>query len=174
MKRMERRKYFRLFLVFGLLLTLAAAIAGCGEGQSREKDASTPVVIDISALSSQLQKELGLVEELSPVEGEVFSYVYDVAPENYQQAVLLLSTGAAADEIRIVQAADEDSKKAIKKQMEARIGAQKESFASYLPEEAAKLDKALIKEIDDYLIFVVCDSPEQAEIAIQQAIESAN
>lgn len=167
---MRIKKYFHLFLVLALLLTLAAAVSGCGDGQGGEKDASTPVVIDISALSSQLQKELGLEQELSPVEGEVFSYLYEVMPETYQEAVLLLSTGATADEICIVKAADGDSKKMIKEKMTARIAAQKESFASYLPEEAGKLDNAVITEAGDYLILVVCGNPAQAETIIRQAI----
>ena len=167
---MGRKKYFRLFLTFGLVLGLAVITSACGGGQEEKNDAA-PVVIDMPAFSSQLQQALGLGSELSPVEEEVFSYVYDVTPENYQQAVLLLSTGAAADEICIVKTKDDASKKLIKEKITARVEAQKESFSSYLPEEAAKLDNALIKEIDDYLIFIVCGSPEQAEAAISQAIE---
>ncbi len=171
---MGRKNYLRLFLTFGLLLGLAVVVSACGEGQDRERDVSAPVVIDMAALSSQLQKELGLEAELAPVEEEVFAYVYDVVPEDYEEAVLLLSTGAAADEICIVQAADGDSKKAIKKQMEARIEAQKESFASYLPEEVAKLDEAIIREIDAYLILIVCANPEQGNAVLEQAIENLN
>ncbi|MCI8335925.1 MAG: DUF4358 domain-containing protein [Peptococcaceae bacterium] len=167
---MGRKKYFRLFLTFGLVLGLAVIASACGGGQEGKNDAA-PVVIDMPAFSSQLQQALGLEAELSPVEEEVFSYVYDVTREDYEQAVLLLSTGATADEICIVKAKDEASKKLLKEKITARVATQKESFSSYLPEEAAKLDNALVKEIDDYLIFVVCGSPEQAEDAISQAIE---
>ena len=171
---MQRKNYFRLFLMFGLLLGVAAVVSACGGDREEEKDTAIPVVMDISALSSQLQKELGLEEELSPVEGEVFSYVYEVTPESYREVVLLLSSGAAADEICIVKAAGEDGRREIKEKMLARMEMQKASFASYLPQEGAKLDNAVIKEIDDYLILVVCANPEQAEKTLQQAINQKN
>lgn len=169
---MKRKKDFHLFPALCLLLLLAVIVSGCSQEKDIDKASPNPVHLDIAAFSVQLQENLGLGEELSPVENDVFSYVYDVPGESYEEAVLLLASGAAADEICIVKAADKDSKNAIKAKMEARIAAQKESFASYLPEEAAKLDNAIIREIDDYLIFIVCGNPQQADAMVTQAIEN--
>lgn len=165
---MRRKKDFHLFPAFCLLLLLAVVVSGCGQEKDIDKVSPNPVHLDIAAFSMQLRDNLSLGEELSQVENDVFSYVYDVPGESYEEAVLLLASGATADEICIVKAADKDSKNAIKAKMEARIAAQKESFASYLPEEAAKLDNAIITEIDSYLVLVVCGNPEQAKTTIQQ------
>lgn len=157
----QSRRFLRFFLTLCLLLTLAAATAACSE----EKE------IDMPTLAARLQGDLGLTEELSPVEEEVFNYLYDVAPQSYTAQILLLSTGAAADEICLIKAADKDSQKAMKEKILARIEKQKESFASYLPQETAKLDNAIIIEREDYLILVVCSEPQKADNIIKETLQ---
>ena len=59
----------------------------------------------------------------------------------------------------------------MKEKMIARIDAQKESFATYLPQEAAKLENAVITEQGDYLFLVVCSQPEKADNIIKEALQ---
>lgn len=153
-----------------LLLTVAVFFSGCA-GQKEPN--ATPITLDVSALGQKLAEELSLTGELSPVEAEVFAYLYDITPEHYTESRLLLASGAVADEICIIKAADENSKNIIKEKITARLAAQKENFASYLPQEVAKLDNALLLEQDDYLILVVCNQPEQAKELIESAIAEA-
>ena len=158
----QTKRFFRLFLTVCLLLTLVMFAAACGK---EEKE------IDMTALAARLQGDLGLAAELSSVEEEVFGYLYDVAPESYTEQVLLLSTGATSDEICLVKAADQNSQKIVKEKMIARIDAQKESFAAYLPQEAAKLENAVITEEGNYLFLVVCSDPEKADNIIKEALQ---
>ncbi len=165
----QSRRFFCLFLTICLLLVLATSVSACSVEKDTNKE--QPLSLDMTALAARLQEDLNLTEELSPVEEEVFGYLYDIAPESYTEQVLLLSTGATADEICLVRAADKNSQKAMKEKMIARIDAQKESFATYLPQEAAKLENAVITEQGDYLFLVVCSQPEKADNIIKEALQ---
>lgn len=153
-----------------LLLLLTLSLTGCKQAESLNAAPLPPTEIDMAAVSMELRTALGLNEELFPVEEEVFRYLYQVPGECYTQVVLLLSTGAVADEICLVKAKDSKSRQIIREKMTDRIRTQKESFADYLPLEAGKLDNALITEAGDYLILTVCQDTAMATAAIQQAM----
>ena len=155
------------FLLMVILGIMALGCVGCG-GETTE-----PVVLDLPALGSELQQVLGLEAELSPVDAETFTYLYGISASQFTESYCLVSTGATADEICLLKATDRESYKALKAQLEARVVAQKESFADYLPLEVGKLDRALLLEQDLYLFLVVCDQPETAESTIGAAIAAA-
>ena len=165
----QAKRFFRLFLTVCLLLVLATSISACSV--EKDTDKGQPLSLNLATLAARLQGDLELTAELSSVEEEVFGYLYDVAPESYTEQILLLSTGATSDEICLVRAADQNSQKIVKEKMIARIDAQKESFAAYLPQEAAKLENAVITEEGNYLLLVVCSDPEKADNIIKEALQ---
>ena len=53
--------------------------------------------------------------------------------------------------------------------LKTRVKNQSELFASYNPDEAAKLDKAIVKSSGKYAVLVVCDDYDKAESILKDA-----
>ena len=73
------------------------------------------------------------------------------------------------DEIVAVECKDEAAAKAVVELLKTRVQNQSELFASYNPDEAAKLDKAIVKSSGKYAVLVVCDDYDKAESILKDA-----
>ena len=80
-----------------------------------------------------------------------------------------MSANATADEIVAVECKDEAAAKAVVELLKTRVKNQSELFASYNPDEAAKLDKAIVKSSGKYAVLVVCDDYDKAQSILKDA-----
>lgn len=140
-------------ILAGTLLLLSACGAPANTGD---------VTADMEALAGKLL-ESGLFEEtLNKADDGIAELLYDI--DGASACLVYISSGAAADELALFEFADGTEAKSAVSAAEARIAAQTDSFAGYIPEEVSKLSHAVIETYGRYLIVCVSDGDGASEI----------
>lgn len=142
--------------VIPFIFILTLMISGCS-GQADK------IQIDTKAMVDDLLEKVEFDDELNAVDDETtIKTLYNI--DNAVESYVYISSGATAEEIAVFKfenkkAAEEGQKKALE-----RIFAQKENFATYIPEEVKKLDNAAVKQAGNYVVICVSDSDEAEKI----------
>ena len=146
-----------------LVFTMAAAaLSGCGKKEA--------AAIDPKALADKLQSEVGFADDMSTVETQVFYALYNLTEAEAEEAVLIGSTGATAEEIAVIKCAP-DQLETVKKAVDDRIAFQRDGFEDYVPEEMKKLSDPVIVEEGDYVILCVSNHNEKARSVIEAYVK---
>ncbi|QIB70247.1 DUF4358 domain-containing protein [Aminipila butyrica] len=145
-----------------MALGLMTGLAGCGGAKETTGNVSALEQAEPSALAAYIVENTVFKDSISQVDGEIFYSLYNLSEEIAPEAVLYSSTGATAEEVAVIQAADgkvEDVLQAC----EDRIQAQKEGFENYVPGELDKLSDPILESYGNTVILVVCDDKEAAK-----------
>lgn len=141
-------------LIFaGTLLLLSACGAPAG---------SEDFQIDMEALADKLLESELFGETLNQADDGIAEMLYDM--DGASAALVYVGSGAAADELALFEFANETEAQSALSSAEARIAAQKDSFAAYIPEEVPKLDHAVVETYGRYLIVCVSAGDGASEI----------
>ena len=147
-------KTIKKVILFIFILTLM--ISGCS-GKTDE------IQIDTKAMVNDLLEKVEFDDELNAVDDDaIIKTLYDI--DNAVESCVYISSGATAEEIAVFKfenkkAAEEGQKKVLE-----RISAQKENFATYIPEEVKKLDNASVNQAGNYVAICVSGSDEAEKI----------
>ena len=152
------------FLIADVFLLGACATAGAGADPAREAAFS----MDVDASAERLYRELDYRDRLEELDPGVVYILLGIREEEVAALKGYFSSGATAEEIVVLQAAEEESIKALRAALEARIAYQKEVYASYAPEEVLYLQGAILMEKGEYLIYCVAADAEEAERLAEQ------
>lgn len=139
-----KKNIFTLFLTISLVL-----LSACSSGANTQKND-----VNLETMAKELAESNSFEEQLNRVDDKFAIKLYDI--NNASAVYLYTGSGAAADELALFEFENEDDAKEAVKAAQARIDAQKESFAGYLPKEVPKLDTAIIKTYGRYLVVCVC------------------
>lgn len=137
----------------GTLLLLSA----CGAPAGTED-----IQIDMEALADKLLGSDLFGETLNKVDDGIAEILYDI--DGASAALVYVGSGAVADELALFEFANETEAQSAISSAEARIAAQKDSFATYIPEEVPKLDHAVMETYGRYLIVCVSGGDGASEI----------
>lgn len=148
--------------IFLLCLCLALSLCACGSGGGQKTGD-----INFEDCSRELLASDAFSDLLSPVGAEIAVSFYQLDSADIAEVQLYCSTGATAEEIALFKASDEDALKRIQDSVQARIEAQKESYESYVPEEVPKLEKAIVKSRDLYVVYVTASDNDAAESVLK-------
>ena len=107
-------------------------------------------------------------DSLSELDTNVALTYYGIDADKVKNSVVVVSTGATAEEIAVFEAADQSSADAIKSACEDRKAKQTTSYADYKPSETSRLDKAIIKEDGNYVVYCVTDDTDKANEIIDK------
>ena len=146
--------------VIGMAAMTLFAFAACGEKQE--------LVLDPSAAADTLLNEITFDTELADA-GEAAAGILFTLPEGVTAAVYA-GDGAYADELVIFDCGSRENVAAAQEAAEAHLADLKESFADYIPEEAEKVDSAVMETAGSYLILCVSDD-ENAAAAVQAVLK---
>lgn len=147
-----KKKVFTLFLMTLLLLFPSCA-----------SKTDAPINdFDLETVAAELAENDSFEEQLNRIDDKIAMKLYDI--NNASAVCLYAGSGATADELALFEFENEDDAKEAVKPAQARIDAQKESFAGYLPKEVTKLDNAVIKTYGNYLVICVCSDNSMKEI----------
>lgn len=156
------KKNMRRLIVAAAAIVAALALTGCGGGGSSKE-------IDVSKTADDLNSSVITTDQLTETSSEMLGTIYFFEDGQVEKSKVYMSGNATADEILVAQCKDEDAAKAVKERLETRVENQKELFSTYNPDEAAKLDKAIVKSNGKYVVLCVCDDYDKAESILKDA-----
>lgn len=161
-----------------IILAAAAVTCGCAScggdtadnnggdtAQTQTKDGAADETVDVAAKADQIKSDISFEDDLVEFDSAKIEKILGVAPAAYKSAkVYVSSTGATPEEIACFEA-NEGMADAIKGSLTTRLGNQKNTFTDYKPEQAPKLDDAVLEVKGNYVYFVVSgDSAKAKEI----------
>ena len=149
-------------LIACLGLTLTMVLAGCGS-KAEEK------TIDAQALASDLVEKVTYTDELNEIDSEMAGELYQI--ETAVNAYVYVSSGATAEEVAVFEFADAADAEEAVKAADTRIQEQKDSFATYIPEEVDKLEHTVVEQKGRYLVVCVTDDQDAAKSIIEEYFE---
>lgn len=139
--------------IFGLVLAAAMVFALVGCTDSKEPfdvERDTQALLDGGAFSENL-------EEMDEV---IFTRLYGLEEGTLSEGKVYGSTGATAEEVAIFEFSSEEAAKAAVTLCEERLSYLKESNVEYRPQEMPKLEKAMIRQIGNTVLFLVANDYE--------------
>ena len=132
-----------------VLLLAGILLSGCG---GKTKKGQPP---ELPQLAQELYEAAVFSTQVSSVDSAVALSVYGMEEADVEAGIFYFSSGASADELAVVKAADESAAKELVSLFEARVLFQLDGYADYMPEELPKLENALIRQAGDIVLLCV-------------------
>lgn len=117
------------------------------------------ITIDINELSKDIIENIEFEDELNKTDNETASKLYDI--NDFTSQSVYMSSGATSEEIAIFEFEDKEACKVALEKANKRIEEQKQNFKDYMPKEMKKLENAMIKNKNQYLIVCITNHPEE-------------
>lgn len=144
-----------------VLAALALLAAGCGSSAVKE--------IDAKALADTLASEVTYEDSLEVLDEEVAGVYFEL--EDDVTTSLYMGSGSTAEEVAVFAASDEETAKKQLSHVQDFLDDQKESFQDYIPEEAKRIDDAVLVQRGKYVILCVSADSAKAEEIIEEAFK---
>ena len=152
-----------IFLKLVAICSMASVLLlGCGS--------SSPVSVDTAALTTSLTSYISYDNELSELsEDDITNYV---TVEDGVKGVMYMSSGSTAEEVAVFTAPDEATASTMKNNVQEFLNDQKTSFEDYIPEEAQRIDDAVLVVNGNYVILCVSGDSDKAQEIIDNAFKN--
>ena len=141
--------------------------------QNTSNTAKTEKVYDnsknVDALVQKVQKEVQFESDLEKLDDSVANGMVKTATGTKLQ--IYLGNGTYADELIVMTGKSEKDARENQQHVRKHFEDMKKSFEDYLPNEAKKIDKAVIIRCGSYLIACVTSDYEKAKDVITKAIK---
>lgn len=131
---------------------LCLLLSGCGS-----RSPAAPAEVYAALLESG-----GFGEEMTEPTQEMAELIFGISLQEAEWYASV-STAAAADELLVVRCKDAE---AVEEMLRARLERRTEDYAAYMPDEAGKLQNALLQRNGDTVVFCVCPDSGGAEKAL--------
>lgn len=154
-----KKKKIALLSLAGLLL-----LGGCGSS-SDEPNKSEPdsmevsLSININDFAGMLVNDINYVGELKEVDYEYITSYFSI---DSSTDAIMYANDQTCEEIAVFEAKDAVEANNVAKNIDAFLSDQRATFAAYSPEDANRIDNAVIKTSDAYVVLCVCDDPDLA------------
>ena len=152
-----------IFLKLVAICSMASVLLlGCGS--------SSPVSVDTAALTTSLTSDISYDNELSELsEDDITNYV---TVEDGVKGVMYMSSGSTAEEVAVFTDPDEATASTMKNNVQEFLNDQKTSFEDYIPEEAQRIDDAVLVVKGNYVILCVSGDSDKAQEIIDNAFKN--
>lgn len=160
----EFKLYMKKFILIVLPLILAAAFMGCEKAPD-----DSNLTLDISAAASYLRENLMFDDAVEKLDESIVSAVYNFGGI---KTVVYAGSGAAAEEIIVIEAENPEAAKSISEgavisHWKTRVG----EFKEYNVSEQPKLEAKVIVVRGKYIVYCVCVNYDEAEDIINAYID---
>ena len=144
-------------IVTGIAAFLVGAmcLAGCGKS----------VELNVADVADGVLSSVTFNEYLESVSQDIEVKRLGLDESLVEECAAYAGTKAVVDEIAVLKTTD--AKKAVE-QVEAYVASQKESYASYKPDEIIKLEDCVIKSVGDYVIYVASADNAAAQSVVDR------
>lgn len=146
------------FLVLLVVLILALAITGCG---------AKTYSLDEEALAKSLISNVNFDCTLYEVNKERIKNFVDVGEAENQY--MFMGNGTYSDSFGIFSLTDQESAKKALETVNSYLTDLCESFRDYLPQEASKIENAVVEQRGKYVVFCISPDTETAGKIIEEA-----
>lgn len=136
------------------------ALAACGNG-------GQALSLDVDSAAEQMAVQGSFDEPLEKIGGDIAMKIYQLEPDAVAGSAVYTGTAAVVDEVSVWEARDAAAVKTVEQAVRARLESQKESYASYRPEEVPKLDAAVIVSKGNYVALCVSKDSEKAKTVLE-------
>lgn len=147
-----------------IALVLAVVAVFCF-ASCKGEEAKTPAVKDVVAA---IQDSGEFAELVALSDDNIATRYYGIdleAIEEYE--VLVCGTGARTDEIAVFKMKSQDDVEDMRDVVVERQQELYDRFVDYVPEEAPKVNNAVISSKGKYVYFIVCDDHKAAKEAVE-------
>ena len=134
------------------LILVAICLTSCGE--------SAVSSVGIDALSKAIVKSLDFDDDLVILDDEVAFYIHD-AEDLVKDVAVYIGTGATAEEVAVFEAKNKASMSELKEEIAEYIADKCDEYEDYVPEEVARINKAVIREDGNYLVLCINKDPDK-------------
>ena len=117
--------------------------------------------VDIDALAESIVTTVSFDDELEMIDDNMISMLYDI--DGYVDAVLYKGSGATAEEVAVFKMETDADAKTACEEAKAHIRSQIAAYESYMPDEVARLEDAVVRQDGCYVSVVVSADSETAE-----------
>lgn len=168
-EKVSKMNFKKTLCIILAAVSVTCAVASCGDDKSEDKGGNTAQTqtesADVAATADKLKSDITFEDSLVEFDSGKIEKILGVAPDAYKKAkVYVSSTGATPEEIACFEANDKMAD-IIKASLETRVTNQKSTFTDYTPEQAPKLDDAVIIVKDNCVYYCVSgDSAKAKEI----------
>lgn len=140
-----------------LCVLITAMSAGCSSGKT----------INAQQAVTNLTTEVSYGEVLNAVDYKIFLKRAGIDESIVTDATVYMGSAAVVDTIAVIGTTDTA---AVENALKGYIESQKESYASYRPDEVPKLDDAVLRVQDEYVVLCISTDSNAANAAIDAAI----
>lgn len=138
-------------LCSALLLVLVASACG-GKTQT----------IDVNQLADELLEKVDFEDELTELDSNMVAALYGV--EGAEEQKVYISSGATSEEVAVFRFATEEDAQAGLDALQQRLDSRTEDFANYMPDEASRLENAVLQRSGCYVALCVSAGDEARQI----------
>ena len=153
----------RVFYIF-LLLLLCASLAGCGGNGTKDYQ------IDETDFMSEMLNQVSFDCDMYQVKPESVENFFTL--EDGTTAIVFMGSGSYADHAGIFTSPDEETAAKTLEMVQTYVEDLKHSFEDYLPEEAAKIDGAVVEQKGRYVVLCIT-SDDGAKSFIQDYFDQS-
>ncbi|MFD3158107.1 DUF4358 domain-containing protein [Haloimpatiens sp. FM7330] len=152
------KKINKRFIITMILSIFAlGTLAGCG---SSKKEVKNPSVGEISKKIGQSVD----VSEMRKADSEKLKKLYGINSDELEGFdVYTASTNIKADEIAVMKVKDSNNVDSIKDKISKRVKKQGENFKDYLPNEYYLVEKHVLKNQGNYILFAISKNAQKIE-----------
>lgn len=162
-------RYIKAILIFLLIICLGIFFASCSNNNDEVEELNPEeTTLDTDSVAQYLINEIEFQDEMNIIDDDMILDILDVDSEDVNDICAYESTGATAEEIIVIKSDDEKSAKNIKSALKERVQSQISGFENYDPDELDKLEKAIISQVDDLIILIVCEDDSRANDLLKE------
>jgi hypothetical protein len=143
-----------------------AFLTGCGSSAA-DTEPDSAVTADIGTVAETLVNGIEYEDELTQLTEDELSYY--VTLEDGVTGVMYMSSGSTAEEVAVFEAPDSSTAELMKEHVEEYLADQRDSFEKYIPEEAERIDDAVVQQNGNYVVLCVSGDSDKAKSLISEA-----
>lgn len=125
--------------------------------------------IDIDAVSKSFLEGIPFETPLTPIDAEVVQGMIEL--QEGSKCALYMGEGTFSDELLIVTSKSKSSAKKDQAAVESHLQEMKKSFEDYIPEQAVKVENAIVVRCGCYVVACVAKDSESAKKQIVDAFQ---
>lgn len=153
-----------------LVMVLLLMLTGCASASApAESTAAAPVSLDMQTLYQSLTA-LEAIPEMLPLEADMqLNFCGIQAEDCLQSVVAICADSLRADELWLIEAADDAALERIREVAQVRLNAKAEEAENYSPEQYAVIQKAQQFTLGNYYILLVSPNADALAEVVRAA-----